>query len=134
MSLPSWRVVIDALRDVVALLAQRAENLAGVGLEQAVLVRVADLADGRAGFGEIIELRVGRDLAGEDDDVALGERFAGHAAVGVLGEAGVEDAVADRVANLVGVSFGDGFAGKDVMASHARGMDAFWRWLCRETR
>ena len=114
------RVVVDALGDVVGLLAERAEDLAGIRLEHAILVRVADLTDGGTGLREVVELGAGRDLTGEDDDVALGEGFTGHAAFGVLRKAGVEDAVADRVAHLVGVAFGDGFAGEEIVACHRR--------------
>ena len=54
----------------------------------------------------------GRDLAGDDDHAGLDQRFAGDAALWVLGEDRVEDGVGDLVGNLVRMSLGYGFRGK----------------------
>ena len=61
-----------------------------------------------------IELRLGRDFAADDDDVALDVGLAGHAAAFVLREAGVEDGVGNGVGNLVRMAFADGFGRKNV--------------------
>ena len=94
------------------------ENL--VRVEDVVVVHVADLAHGIAHDLHVIELRLGRDLAADDDDVALRVGLAGHAAVLVLREAGVEHGVGNGVANFVGMAFADGFGGEDVTTGHAR--------------
>ena len=69
-------------------------------------VGVADLLDRLADDLVVVELGVGRDLAGEDHVVALDQRLARDAALRVLLEAGVEDRVGDVIADLVGVTFG----------------------------
>ena len=59
-----------------------------------------------------IELRLGGDFAADDDDVALHVSLAGHAAVLVLREAGVQDGVGNGVADFVRVAFADGLGEK----------------------
>ena len=49
----------------------------------------------------------GRDLAGDDRDAGLDQRFAGDARARVAGEQGVEHGVRDLVGDLVGMAFGD---------------------------
>ena len=58
-------------------------------------IRVADLLDRLADDLLVVELGVGRDLAGEDHRVALDQRLARHAALRILLEAGVEHGVGD---------------------------------------
>ena len=41
--------------------------------------------------------------------------LAGHPAIGVLGQDGVQHRVGDLVADLVGVPFGDGFRGENTV-------------------
>jgi hypothetical protein len=38
--------------------------------------------------------------------------------MGILGQAGVENGILDGVTNFVGVTFTDGFGGKDIAARH----------------
>ena len=61
----------------------------------------------------VVHLRSGGDLAGEDDVVPFGEDFDSDAGFGVAAQVGVEHAVGDEVADLVGVAFGDGLGGED---------------------
>ncbi len=103
------------------------ENL--VGVKHVVVVHVTDLADGIAGDLHVVEFRLGGDLAADDGDIALHVGLAGDAALRVLREAGVEHGVGNRVGDLVGVAFADGFRGKDVATGHARKewvMDRDW--------
>ena len=76
--------LVDALGDVRRLLVDRVEHRAGVGREAEVGVGVADLADRLAGDLLDVDVGVGRDLAGDDDQAGVDERLAGHAAVGVV--------------------------------------------------
>ena len=61
-----------------------------------------------------VDVGVGGDLAGDDDQAGGDQRLAGHAAVRVLGEDGVEDGVGDLVGHLVGVALGDRLGGEGV--------------------
>ena len=78
-------------------------------------VVVADAVDGLA--GDLGDLDVGRraDLAGDDAQARGDHRLAGDAAVGILGEDGVENGVGDLVGHLVGMALGDAFGGEGVI-------------------
>ena len=62
----------------------------------------------------LLEINVGfgGDLSGDDYEAGGGESFAGDAAGGVFGEAGIEDGVGNLVGDLIGMAFGHGFRGK----------------------
>ena len=81
-----------------------------------MVVDVADLADDVADDLGIVDRGLGGDFAGHDGDARGDHRFAGHAAVGVLGEQGVEDAVGDLVGQFVGMAHADRFAGEEKLA------------------
>ena len=95
-------------------------------MENVVVIHIADLADGIADDGVVIELRLGGDFAAHDDDIALGVGLAGDAAVRVLREAGVEDGVGNGVANFVGMAFANGLGGENETSRHG-GMDEMKR-------
>ena len=61
-----------------------------------------------------IDPRFGGDLAGDDRDTGLDQRFAGDARALVLREHGVEHRVGNLVGDLVRMAFGDGFGGEQV--------------------
>ena len=62
----------------------------------------------------IIELGLGGDFAADHHDVAFGVGFAGHAAVGVLRQAGVQHRIGNGIANFVRMAFADGLRREDV--------------------
>mgnify|MGYP003345289918 CR=1 FL=1 len=68
-------------------------------------VRVADVLDGLPDDLVVVERRVCRDLAGEDDRIALAEGFTRDPALRVLLEARVENRIRDVVTHLVRMSF-----------------------------
>ena len=70
---------------------------------------VADLDDLLPHDGRDVEVGVGGYLSGDQDVTGAGYGLAGDAAQGVFSETGVEDGVADCVAEFVGVAFGHGF-------------------------
>src|SRR6185437_11598726 len=65
------------------------------------------------------------DLAGDDGEPGRDQRLAGDAAVGIVGEHGVEHRVGDLVGDLVRMPFRDRFRGEGERATH-RGQ-ATWR-------
>ena len=99
--------VIHAEGDIGALAADGGKDRAGVAVEALVAAVVADFLDHLA--HEIVEVDkgAGGDLAENHDKAGLGGGFACHAAAGVLLEAGIQDGVADLVAEFVGVPFSD---------------------------
>jgi hypothetical protein len=109
---------VDALFDVARLLAHFANHAAGIGVKNAIAIHVTDAADGIADTLFKIELGVTRDFAGEDNEIAFGERLASDTTQRVLLETGVENVIADGIANFIGMTFGDRFGGKDVAVRH----------------
>ncbi len=104
---------VDTLGDVGGLAVDGGDDGAGVAVEALEGVVVADLADRVADESLEVDVGLGGDLAGDDDEAGAGEGLAGDAAGGVLGEAGVEDGVGDLVGDLVGVTFGHGLTGEE---------------------
>ena len=112
---------VDALGDVGRLLVDRDDHAAGLGVEAVLGAVVADLADLRAHEPRDVDVRLGRDLAGDDDEARRDERLAGDPPVRVLREHRVEDRVRDLVGHLVGMALGDGLRGEEERAvGHGR--------------
>ena len=109
---------VNALRDVLALLGDRFGDDHLVGVENVVVVDVADFPDGLTHDLFEIEFGVRRDFTGEHHHVALDQRFAGHTAFFVLGQARVEHGVGNGVADFVGVAFANRLGGKDIVRGH----------------
>ena len=105
--------LVHALRDLRRLLLDRGDDAAGPVVEAVIGVRVPDLVHDPAHEARDVDVGVGRDLAGDEDDARRRGRLAGHARVRVLAEALVEHRVGDLVAQLVGVALGDGLAGEE---------------------
>ena len=112
---------IDALGDVGALLAVADVHRAAVGVETQGRIGIADAADGVARDLGVIDLGVGGDLAGEDDETGGDQRFRRDAGELVLGQDGVEDGVGDLVGDLVRMSFGHRFRGEQILMAHDDG-------------
>ena len=107
-----FKGLVDALCDIRRLLVKRDENAAGVGIEAVLGARVADFAHRLADDLRDVDVAVRRHLT---DDVYLPrrhERLAGHAAIRVLSEDSIEDAVRDLVGHLVRMTLRDRFRGK----------------------
>ena len=103
---------VHAQGDVAGLLVDAGDDRAGVGVEAVERVVIADGGDDAAHEGLEIDIGLGGDFAGDDDQAGGGQGFAGHAAVGVLLEAGVEDGVGNLVGDLVGMTLGHRLRGK----------------------
>ena len=98
---------LHALRDVRRLLVDRDDHAARVRVEAVLGAVVADLLDAAADEPRDVHVALRRDLARHDHEPGRDERLAGHAAVRVVREDGVENCVRDLVGDLVGVAFGD---------------------------
>ena len=118
---------IHALGDVVRLIGDDGVNENLLGVKNVVIVDVTDLAHGiahdlidRNDVFQMLALRqIGdRDLAADDDDVALGVGLAGDAALAILPQAGVEDGVGNGVANFIRMAFAHGFGSKNETSKH----------------
>ena len=130
--LPCWtsKRLVDALRDVGALLVDAEHDAARLGVEAELRAGVADLGDDLAHDADDVDVAVGADLAADDDQAGGGEasrtrsartrgrRPATPAACSVdLGlDDRVEYGVRDGVAHLVRVTLGHRLGGEQVLA------------------
>ncbi len=98
---------VNALSDVSRLLVDAGDDGAGVGVEAVEGVVIADGGDDAADERLEVDVSLGGDFAGDDDQAGRGEGFGGDAAVGVLLQAGVQNGVRDLVGDFVGMAFSD---------------------------
>ena len=98
---------IHALRDVGRLLVERNDDAAGRRVEAPLGVGVANLRDPFPHELGNVDVDVGGDLTGDDDEPGGDQRLAGNAPLGILRQNGVEDRVRDLVGDLIGVPLGD---------------------------
>jgi hypothetical protein len=110
--------VVHALGDVVGLLVVADHDGAALVVDAVFGVVVADALDGVARDLDVVDVRVGGDLAGQHHEAGVGQRLGGHAAARVLLEDRVEDRVGDLVGDLVGMAFGDGFGREEKVVRH----------------
>jgi hypothetical protein len=97
---------VDPLGDVGRLPVDGQHDLAAAAVELELGTVVADLLDDAARHAHEIDLRVGGDLAGEDDQVGGHQRFTGDAPGRILGQDLVQDGVGDLICHLVRMTFG----------------------------
>ena len=111
---------VDALRDVGRLRVQRDLHAAGIAVEALDGRVVANLEHAVTGDARDVGVGLSRDLATDDDQTRRDEGLGRDAALGILGQKSVEDAVADLVGDLVRVTLGHGL-GREKSAHNAPG-------------
>ncbi len=111
-SLVACAAGVDAHGDVAGLLVDRRDHRAGVRIEAVQCIVIADRRDRSAHQALEVDVSLRCDLAGDDHQAGAGQRLAGHAAVGVLREAGIENRIGDLIGNLVGMPLGHRLTGK----------------------
>src|ERR1041385_8902508 len=108
---------VHALGDVLGLLVDEVADLGGLPVKAVLLV--TDFANGLAG-DLLDQLRRHRGwtayFTGEHDLVGGRKRLAGNTRIGIGGEVGVDNRIGDAIADLVRMSFGNGFAGEQIRA------------------
>ena len=114
---------INSLRDIGTLRGNHVGDKNSVGVENVIVVDVADFADRLADDRVMIEFGFSGDFAADDNHITLRVGFAGDAAAGILSKTGVQDGVRDGIANFVRVAFADRLGGKDVVFAHKQGRD-----------
>ena len=78
-------------------------------MKNAIAVYVPNVANGVADLLVKIKFCVACDFACEHDEVAFCKSFASDATQWILLETGVENVIANGIANFIGMTFGDGF-------------------------
>ena len=125
--------LVDALRDLRGLLFDRRDDSAGPVIEAVIGVRVPDVAHDVPHEVRHVDVRVGGDLAGDEDHARRRRGLAGDAGVGILPQALVEHAVGHLVAELVGVAFGHRFAREEDAVCRHEGLGHRLRSLLSTT-
>jgi len=104
---------IDALGDVRALRGDGVHDEHAVGVEDIIVMSIANFTDGLGGDGAEVEFSLGGDFAADDDEVGLRIGFACDPAAGILRQAGIKHGIRDGIANLVRMAFANGFRRED---------------------
>ena len=107
--------LIHALGDIRRLLVEGHQHSAAVGIKTTRFgAAVTDIGDHTPHQGVEVHPRSSGDLAGDQAEARVDHGFASHAAGWILLEQRIKNGIADLIADLVGMSLGDGFRGKDV--------------------
>ena len=107
--------LIHALGNVRRLLIEGHQHSAAVGVKTTRFgTAVSDIGDHTAHQGVEVHARCGGDFAGDDAEACVDHCFASHAAGWILRQQRVEHGITDLIADLVGMSLGDGLRSKDV--------------------
>ena len=109
---------VDTLGDIRRLRGKVVVDKNRVGVKHIVLVHVANLTDGGAHDGLVIKLGLRGDFTGENYHVGFDHGLAGHPAVAILRQAGIQHAVGNQVSDFVRVPFTDGLGGENKRFCH----------------
>ena len=105
---------VHAERNITRLFVNAGNYGAGVGIKSIKRAVVADRGNDSPHQGLEINVGLGGDFAGDHDQTGGGQGLTGHATHGVIGQAGVEDAIRNLIGDFIGVAFGDRFRGKKI--------------------
>ncbi len=112
------RRTIDALSDIGGLLGQMIDDLAVMAIETEIIAPISNFADGISDERFDLELRLARDLTGNDDQVVLDECLAGDARSRVLCNQRIEHRIGDLITDLIRMTFRNRFRREYVAACH----------------
>ena len=106
------QTLVHAHGDIAGLLVDVGDHGAGVAVEAVLGPVIADVQHHLTGDLGDIHVAVGGDLAHDVDQARGHAGLAGHTAIGILLHDGVQNRIADLVADFVGMSLRHGFRGK----------------------
>ena len=110
--------MVHALCDVVRLLVIANHHGATLVVDAVFGVVVADALDRVARDLDVVDVRVGRDLAGQHHEAGVRQRLGSDARAWILLEDRIENGVGNLVGHLVGVAFRDGFGSEEKVVRH----------------
>src|SRR5262249_31936435 len=105
---------VDTHGNVARLLVNRRDYGTGVGVKTIQRIVVSDGSYHSANQGLEIDICFGGDFTGDDNQSGSGQRLAGHTAVSIFLQTGIEDGVGNLVGNFVRMSFGYRLRGKQI--------------------
>ena len=89
-------------------------DAAGAVVESIAVHGISGISDGLPGYVGDVHIAIRGDLTHNYHQARRGAGLAGHPAHGVLGHNGIQHSVRDLVAELIGMSLGDGLRGEQV--------------------
>ena len=107
--------LVHAQCNVAGLLVDVEDHAAGIAVETVLGAVIADVAHHLAGDLGDVHVAGGGDLTHNVDKTGGDGRLAGHAAMGVFFKDGVQHSVADLIADLIGMSLGNGLGSKQML-------------------
>ena len=110
--------MVNAVGYVGALLVDGGDDRDVVAVKAVFRAVIAYLAHGLAHDGGDVRIAVGGYFAKDGHHAGGGGAFAGHAGHFVVGEDGVQNRVGYLVAELVGMTLGDGFGSENSVHAH----------------
>ena len=110
---PGLQCLVNAHRDIRALLVKSYQNGAGIAVKSLFGAVIADLEDRLTDDLRIIHDCLGGNLTGKQYKARAGNSLARNTAHGILRDAGIKDRIGNGIADLVGMSFCYGFRCKN---------------------
>ena len=123
-------LVVGAQGDVGALAVDVGDDGAGVGVKAELCTGVANICHHLTDHLLEVHIAVGGDLAHDVHQTGGSTGLAGHTGIGVVGQDLVQDRIRDLVADLVGMSFGDGLRSKQVSCHWFCLLNSFYNRVC----
>ena len=123
-------LVVGAQGDVGTLAVDVGDDGAGVGVKAELCTGVANICHHLTDHLLEVHIAAGGDLAHDVHQTGGSTGLAGHTGVGVVGQDLVQDRIRDLVADLVGMSFGDGLRSKQVSCHWFCLLNSFYNRVC----
>ena len=105
-------LIVGPQGDVRRLGVNPALNLRRVGTEALIRPGIANVPDHLTGNGLVVHQSIGGDLPGDAAEICGYQRLTSHPGVGILRQAGVQNAVRNPIGHLVRVAGGDALRSK----------------------
>ena len=118
--------LINAHGNITGLLMDGIQHSAGITVKAVFCAVISDFTHGISDNGRNIDIALGRDFPHDHNHTGRCAGLAGNAAHGVLAEQAVQNGIGNLVADLIGMSFRDGF-GCEKYFFHV-GMLLFFFW------
>ena len=119
LALLDLQALVHAQRDIAGLLINVGDDAAGVAVKAVLGPVIADVPNDLTGDLGDVHIAAGGDLAHDVHKSGRGRGLAGHAAVGVLRQNGVQHGIGNLVADLVGMALRHGFGGEKIVSCHS---------------
>ena len=105
---------VDTHGDIAGLLVDAGDHCAGIGVEPVEGIVITDGGDHTAHQRLEIDVSLGGNFAGDNNQAGCGQSLTGHTAVNVFFQAGIENRVGNLIGDLIRMPFRYRFRGKQI--------------------